>query len=186
MFLMKIIDWKWLVVPIGADVPEHCAHVSALLCSLHPPNWTELLQWDRTRQSRDFEMRRRHVKTSVGKTTELPELQSSSEACWNLWCLFCLVRRFFLSWMFHSVKGVYGLLLGENVDKAPFEEESFLLWFYVHTVMVQKERFRRKLVKPLANAWQGNSIDYFSKTTCILHVYIEILTLFLQLNKYRL
>lgn len=106
-FKMKIIDWKWLVVPIGADVPEHCAHVSALLCLLHPPNWTQLLQWDRTRQSRDFEMRRRHVKTSVGKTTELPELQSSFEACWNLWCLFCVVRRFFLSWMFHTVLKVF-------------------------------------------------------------------------------
>lgn len=70
---------------------------------------------------------------------------------------------------FTVLKGVYGLLLVEIVDKAAFEEECFffLLWFYVHTVTVQKKRFRQDVVKPLVDVCQRRSID------CFPHVYSD-------------
>lgn len=35
LFWMKIIDGKLLTILNGVDIPEHCAHVSPLLCFLH-------------------------------------------------------------------------------------------------------------------------------------------------------
>lgn len=132
LFRMRLIDGKLFVALIGADTPEHCAYVGPLLCSLHLQ--TELKCCSEIAQDRADTWRWRDVMLNLwaGKTTELPGLLSSFEPCWNLWCLFSLVRRFFCSWMFHSVKGVW-------------RGELFAV-LYMHTVMVQEERIRRESV----------------------------------------
>lgn len=145
------VDWKWRIVLIVADGLEHCAASPVF-------TWTLLLQWDRTRHgTHSWET------ASVGKVTGMTELQSWSEVCWNRWCLSCLVRRF------HSVKRrLWTPTCWDRWQGCIWRRVLFFsLWFYVHTVTVQKERFRQDVVKPLVDVCQRHSID------CFPHVYSD-------------
>lgn len=89
---------------------ERCAHVSPLQCLL-PSNWTQLLQV----RSHETQQRLGDQETTIpqlsvwedNRTAGPSELTSGILR--NLWCLFCLIRRFFcfvfllLSWMFSTV-----------------------------------------------------------------------------------
>lgn len=153
---MRRIIWNWLVSPIEADVPEHCSHVSLLLCLFHLQ--TDSVSCSKLTQDKP-ETGRREEDTLKPQSGRQPNC-SSFRPYWNEICLFCR-KEFPFEDVPYSVKGVRRPIRVEIVDAVSLEEKSFscdfmctLLWYWRKDSKVSQ-----------SNACQGNSNDYLFKQT---------------------
>lgn len=158
---------------------EHHTHVSPLRC-LHPSNWTQLLQRDRTRPDR-AETRRSRDDIPQLRTGKQPNCQGFRPHMrhFEKSVMFILsnYRIFFFLFLDvqYSVKGICGLIMCWALWRGSiWRTELFAVTQHAHSHGAE-ERF-----KPLAKNHDRKTALIISQN---LHVYIEILLIFFSVTQ---
>lgn len=143
--------------PTGTNLPV-CLPLQCLL----PPNWTQLLQWDRTKQ----------ICTWADENTPLQGLQgpqTSHQALWEISDVYFYFT-FFLSFIQCSVKGICGLILYmlRLLTRLSLKDgvlccdlKCTLSWYRIRI------QARISQAQPPEKCMAENSIYYFSKAACL-------------------